>query len=260
MEEKIIAFDEKINLNEKDDNLEEVEPAFYILEKGKVYKEYKENENALKMFREVLEKTKSFNLKMDAVFEIMHLSVINKDMDTFKLYLDMCKKFLNEGGDWEKRNRMKVYEGIYCIFQRELKEAGKLFLEALMTFTTYELFDYKTFVFYTSVCNIISVDRNTLKNRIIDNSDVVACIKDIPDLEDFLTFYYSGQYAKFFETFIKIIDRLKTDFYMSKHLEYFVKEMRIKAYSQYLRKLFILYFMFYYRIYFYYTYKKYRII
>ena len=236
MEEKLKELEIKINTNKVDDNLEEVEPSTYVLEKGKVYKEYNMKDEALKQFQDVIENSKSFNLKMDGIFEILHLAVSYKDLELLKTYLDLCEKKLNEGGDWEKRNRMKVYQGIQHIFNRELKEAGKLFLDALMTFTTYELFDYKTFVFYTSICNIISVDRLTLKNKIIDNSDVVSCIKDIPHLENFLEYYYSGQYAKFFEVFIEIIERIKTDFYLSKHVQYFVKEMRIKAYSQYLRK------------------------
>lgn len=236
MEEKIRILEEKMKNNKVDDNLEEVEPSAFTLEKGLIFKDYKMKEEALKEFKDVIEQSKSFNLRMDAIFEIMHLGVLYKDVDLLKTYLDLCQKKLNEGGDWEKRNRMKVYDGIYAIFNRELKEAGKLFLDALMTFTTYELFDYKTFVFYTSICNIISVDRITLKNKIIDNSDVVSCIKDIPHLENFLEYFYSGQYAKFFEVLIEIIERLKTDFFMSKHVQYFVKEIRIKAYSQYLRK------------------------
>lgn len=240
MEEKLKELDNKITNIEKDENLEEVEPSTYILEKGKLYKSNGLSVLALKEFELVIEKSKSFNLLMEAVFEIMHLAIGNKDMVLLKKYLDICKKKLTDGGDWEKRNRMKVYEGLYCILNREFKEAGKLFIDALMTFTTYELFDYKTFVFYTSICNIISVDRNTLKTRIIDNSDVVACIKDIPHLEEFLEYYYTGQYALFLSVFLKIIQRLKTDFFISKHVGYFIKEMRVKAYSQYLRNFFII--------------------
>ena len=42
-----------------------------------------------------------------------------------------------------------------------------------MTFTSYELFDFKTFIFYTAIINIISVDGKDLKEKIIDNSDVL---------------------------------------------------------------------------------------
>lgn len=236
MEQKIKELDEKIENIKTDKNLEETEPALFILEKGKLYKEYKLNDTAILTFKEAIAISQSFNLKMDAVFEILLLSIQIKDLVLLKEYLELCKKYLNEGGDWEKRNKLRVYEGIYFMFIRDFKEAGKLFLDALMTFTSYELFEYKEFVFYTAMCNIVTVDRNTLKNRIIDNSDVVACINDIPYLETFLESYYSGKYATFFEVFFKLIGRIKTDFYIGSHYKFFVKELRIRAYSQYLRK------------------------
>ena len=237
MENKIKELDEKIQNLKSEENIEELEVSHFELEKGKVYKEYKKIVEAVDSFKKVIEKCSSFNLKMDAVFEIMLLALQEKDLILFKEYLDNCKKYLTDGGDWEKRNRMKVYEGLYDVLIRDFKEAGKLLLDALMTFTSYELMEYKDFVFYTSMCNIITVDRNTLKNRIIDNSDVVACIKDIPHLEEFLNSFYNGQYSKFLELFLKLIPKLKEDFFMGKHYKYFVKELRIKAFSQYLRKL-----------------------
>lgn len=237
MEDKIKELNEKISNLEKETNIEELEPSTYILEKGKIYKENKMKEEAISTFKEVIEKSRSFNLKIEAIFEIMHFAITLQDISLLKEYLDLCEKKLNEGGDWEKRNRMRVYQGIYHVMNRDFKESGKLFLDALMTFTTYELFDYKTFVFYTSICNIITVNRNTLKTRIIDNSDVVSCIKDIPYLEDFLELFYNQQYNKFFEILLNVVAILKKDFYFAKHVGYFFREIKVKAYSQYLRKL-----------------------
>ena len=171
---------------------------------------------AIAEFKETIEKTQSFNTKIDAIFEILHIGILNKDLDLLKEYLVKIKDLLKDGGDWEKRNRLKVYDGLNYILNRNFKEAGKLFLEALMTFTSYELFDYKTFVFYTAVTNIITVDRNTLKNRVIDNSDVVSCINEIPH------FFYEGNYNEFLKEFYAIVQRLKTDFFFSKHYNYFI--------------------------------------
>ena len=77
---------------------------------------------------------------------------------------------LEEGGDWDRRNRLKVYEGLYAMSvrwagslvivsfviiivllinfaiilasTRDFKLAAKLFLDAISTFTSYELMDY----------------------------------------------------------------------------------------------------------------------
>ena len=90
-------------------------------------------------------------------------------------------------------------------------------------------------MFYTAVINIISVDRKTLKEKIIDNSDVLSCINDIPHLQKFLNTFYDGEYAEFFKELYHIIQVLKRDFYLSKHYNYFINEMRIKVYSQFLQ-------------------------
>ena len=236
MEEQIKQLDLKIESAKSDDNIQETEIAELIFDKGVIYKIHKEKESALKEFKEVIATTRSFNLKVNAVFEILHVGIIYKDLTLLKDNIELCHSFLKDGGDWEKRNRLRIYEGLYCMLTKEFKETGKLFLDALMTFTTYELMDYKTFVFYTALCNIISVDRNTLKNKVIDNSDVVACINDIPYLQEFLDSFYEGRYNDFFQIFVKVCERTKNDEFMSKHNNHFVMEMRIKVYSQFLRK------------------------
>ena len=222
-------------MNEDVDNMEEIDKANYNFEIGKIYKERKMKNEAIEEFKETIEKTQSFNTKIDAIFEILHIGILNKDLELLKEYLVKMKDLLKDGGDWEKRNRLKVYDGLNYILNRNFKEAGKLFLEALMTFTSYELFDYKTFVFYTAITNIITVDRNTLKNRVIDNSDVVSCINEIPHLENFLNTFYEGNYNEFLKEFYAIVQRLKTDFFFSKHYNFFMNEMRIKVYSQFLQ-------------------------
>ena len=196
-------FKEKIsnlekNMEEDVDGIEELDKATYIFEIGKIYKEQKMMPQAIEKFKETISKTQSFNTKVEALFEICHIGLLEKDLDILKEYLQKIKDLLKEGGDWEKRNRLKVYEGLYLLFIRNFKDAGKNFLEALMTFTSYELFDFKTFVFYTAVINIISVDRKTLKEKIIDNSDVLSCINDIPHLEKFLNTFYPNSLRNFF--------------------------------------------------------------
>ena len=53
---------------------------------------------------------------------------------------------LEEGGDWDRRNRLKVYEGLYAMPVRDFKLSAKLFLNAISTFTSYELMDYVKWV------------------------------------------------------------------------------------------------------------------
>ena len=242
VEDKIKEIDEKIAKEEQ--NVEAFDITKFNFEKGKIYKDANMKDQALLQLKTVIEKTQSYNLKMDSVFEILHIGILSKDLSLIREYIEICRKFLTEGGDWEKKNKLKVYEGLYFIFCKKFKEAGKLFLEALMTFTNTELFDYKMFVFYTVIANIITIDRVTLKNRVIDNSDVVANVREIPHLQGFLDSFYNGHYKKFFQDFciflVKlavIIDIIKNDFFLSKHTKFFVNEMRVKVYSQFLSKI-----------------------
>ena len=226
----------KKKMEEDVEGIEEKDKASYLFEIGKIYKEKKMMDKAIEQFKETIEQTISFNTKIDAIFEILHIGLLEKNQDILKEYLEKCHELLkSDGGDWEKKNRLKVYEGLYFVLNKNFKDAGKNFLDALMTFTSYELFDFKTFVFYTAITNIITVDRKSLKERIIDNSDVLSCINDIPHLQKFLNCFYDGEYSEFFKELYYIIQVLKKDFYLSKHYNYFINEMRIKVYSQFLQ-------------------------
>ena len=226
----------KKKMEEDVDGIEEKDKASYIFEIGKIYKEKKMMDKALEQFKETIAQTISFNTKIDAIFETLHIGLLQKNQDILKEYLAKCTELLKEeGADWEKKNRLKIYEGLNFILNKNFKDAGKNFLEALMTFTSYELFDFKTFVFYTAITNIITVDRKTLKERIIDNSDVLSCINDIPHLQKFLNSFYDGEYGDFFVELYYIIQIIQNDFYLSKHYNYFINEMRIKVYSQFLQ-------------------------
>jgi 26S proteasome regulatory subunit N7 len=63
---------------------------------------------------------------------------------------------IEEGGDWDRRNRLKVYSGLYSVMLRDFKSAAKQFLDTVATFTSYELMNYDTFVVYTIFCTMLS--------------------------------------------------------------------------------------------------------
>ncbi len=73
---------------------------------------------------------------------------------------------IDEGGDWDRRNRLKVYNALYCMWTRNFKLAATLLLDGVATFTASELFPYSTFVFYVVVAAMVAVDRNTLRDKV----------------------------------------------------------------------------------------------
>lgn len=79
----------------------------------------------------------------------------------------MClHSLIEEGGDWDRRNRLKVYQGLYCVAIRDFKQAAELFLDTVSTFTSYELMDYKTFVTYTVYVCMIAQKRPDLREKV----------------------------------------------------------------------------------------------
>ena len=54
-------------------------------------------------------------------------------------------------------------------------------------------------------------------------------------MQSFLNTFYDGEYEKFFKELYFIIQVLKKDFYLSKHYNYYINEMRVKVYSQFLQ-------------------------
>ena len=73
---------------------------------------------------------------------------------------------IDEGGDWDRRNRLKVYQGVYCMSVRDFKSAANFFLDTVSTFTSYELMDYKQFVTYTVLMAMISIERTELRTKV----------------------------------------------------------------------------------------------
>lgn len=73
---------------------------------------------------------------------------------------------IEEGGDWERRNRLKVYEGVYLMTIRNFKGAAKLFLESISTFSAYELMSYTDFIRYAVIVSMISLDRPNLRKKV----------------------------------------------------------------------------------------------
>lgn len=95
----------------------------------------------------------------------------NSCSNLFSAHLPMrlrLNSLIEEGGDWDRRNRLKVYQGLYCVAIRDFKQAAELFLDTVSTFTSYELMDYKTFVTYTVYVCMIALKRPDLREKVGD--------------------------------------------------------------------------------------------
>ena len=58
-----------------------------------------------------------------------------EDWRGVKKLLTKAKLLCDAGGDWERKNKLKVYDAVFAAYTREFKLSADLFLEALATFT-----------------------------------------------------------------------------------------------------------------------------
>ncbi|KAK2183012.1 hypothetical protein NP493_328g05013 [Ridgeia piscesae] len=229
-EEKVKELDSAVEDAEK--NLGETEVRDFMLKKAEYFSRIGDKESALSQFRKTGEKTVTMGYKLDMIFHQIRLGLFYMDHDLIKRNLEKAQSLIDEGGDWDRRNRLKVYKGAYCMAVRDFKTAANLFLDTVATFTSYELMDYKTFVTYTVFCGMIALDRQDIREKIVKGSEILEVLHGLPDIKQFLFAFYNCQYADFFKMLAKVEAMMKYDMYLAPHYRFYVREMRIHAYSQ----------------------------
>jgi len=229
-ETKLKELDDKIEDAVK--NLGENEIREAHLAKAEFFASVGDKDRAIAAFQKTTEKTVALGQKLDIIFSLIRIGFFWNDSDLLDKNIEKGKNLVEEGGDWDRRNRLKVYEALNFLAKRDFEESAKLFLETLSTFTSYELFDYKTFIFYTVITSIVSLDRVSLKKKVIDAPEILSVILEVPHLSDFLNSLYNSDYRLFFVSLAAISDAMKRDRYLAPHVRYFCRELRVKAYAQ----------------------------
>lgn len=192
-----------------------------------------DRDGALSAYRVLADKTLSLNQQLDISFVRIRMGLFWGDHDLVRRSIEKAKFDMEAGaGDWDRKNRLKVYEGVHQMSIRDFDGAASNFLDTLSTFTYYELFDYTKYIYYTCLCSIMALDRVQLKERVIDSPEVLSAINDVPYLSDLLNALYRCEYDKFFVALAAITEGIKRDHWLSQHCKFFCREMRIRAYSQ----------------------------
>jgi len=193
-----------------------------------------DKKTAMEVYEAAYEKTVGAGKRIDLVFDLIRLAMATGDTKMVKDNIERARKLVEEGGDWERKNLLGVYEALYLITIRDWKEAVKLFLASVATFTAYELFPYETLIFYTVLLSAVCLDRPTLREKVIRSPDILTVIHEIPNLKEFLFSLYECKYADFFNALAKLVDQVKKDRSFSAHAPYFLREIRVVAYTQFL--------------------------
>lgn len=234
-ESKIKELNEKIQKLEEDDE-GELEQAQAWINLGEYYAQIGDKDNAEKTLGKSLSKAISTGAKIDVMLTIARLGFFYNDQLYVKEKLEAVNSMIEKGGDWERRNRYKTYYGIHCLAVRNFKEAAKLLVDSLATFTSIELTSYESIATYASVTGLFTLERTDLKSKVIDSPELLSLISTTVALQSISSLtisLYASDYASYFpyllETYANVLIPCK---YLNRHADFFVREMRRKVYAQ----------------------------
>lgn len=231
-EEELAKIEEKIT--DAKENLGDIEVRDGLMAKADFFNRIGDKEAALEAYKVAFGKTVGVGGRLDVILTCIRIGFFFDDSELTKQEIEKAKTELAKGGDWERRNKLKVYEGMYLMTIREWKQASTLFLNVMPTFTAIELVEFKDFVFYAVITSMVALDRATIRKDLIHQPEVLSVIKETPNLQDFLEAYFQSRYKDFMTKFVPIIDLVTNDRYLKSHLRLFNRHMRLNAYRQFL--------------------------
>jgi len=140
-----------------------------------------DKDRAIAAYEEVFEKTGVLGTKIDLVLAIIRMGLFYGDKLLVKKHVDRAKTLVESGGDWDRRNRLKAYQGLYLLTVRSYALAAPLLLDSLSTFTSYELCSYSSLVVYSVLAGSVSLKRVDFKSKVVDAPEIKAILGDGED-------------------------------------------------------------------------------
>lgn len=129
----------------------------------------------------MFEKTGILGTKIDLVLAIIRIGLFYGDRLLVKKHIERAKTLVDSGGDWDRRNRLKAYQGLYLLTVRSYNLAAPLLLDSLSTFTSYELCSYSNLVVYAVLAGSVSLKRVDFKSKVVDAPEIKAILGDGED-------------------------------------------------------------------------------
>lgn len=229
-EAELTKLDAAIANAEKNEGESELREAWQ--QKAEYLTKIGNKEESLKAIDRTLEKTVGVGNRMDCLFHRIRIGLFYSDHALISTNIEKAKVMLEEGGDWDRRNRLKVYRGFYAMSVRDFETCASLFLETISTFTSYELMTYVEFVTYTVYSAMIALDRRRLNDKVVSGSEILEVLHNEPHVKQYLFSLYDCQYEQFFVLLAKVEQFMKGDRYLNAHYAYYVREMKVKVFGQ----------------------------
>jgi len=222
----------EVTLKDAQENLGESEVRDALQAQAMFFTKIGDKEKAITQYRLTSEKTVGSGQKLDVVFTLIRIGLFWMDHDLIVRNIEKAKTMVEQGTDWDRRNRLKVYEALYYLSIRNFSQSASLLLDTLSTFTAVELMDYQSYILYTVLMSLVALNRVTLKEKVLDAPEVLAVIDNMPYLGSLMNSLYSCNYSLFFTSLANITDTLKKDRFLCCHAGFYCKEMKIIAYTQ----------------------------
>ncbi|KAK0382756.1 hypothetical protein NLU13_9852 [Sarocladium strictum] len=140
-----------------------------------------DKDKAIAAYEDVYEKTGILGTRIDLVLAIIRMGLFYGDKPLVKKHVERAKTLVESGGDWDRRNRLKAYEGLHLLTVRAHNLAAPLLLDSLSTFTSYELCSYSNLVVYSVLAGSVSLKRVDFKSKVVDAPEIKAILGDGED-------------------------------------------------------------------------------
>lgn len=165
IEEQLKILDEAITFAEENHGDTEVRDA--IMKKADFYHQKNMIVEAKKTYLEAYEKSVGVSNRLEIYNILLLIFFGENNLEDLKKYIDKCKVLLEEGGDWERKNKLKVYEGLYCLIIRDFKTAAVLLIDSLSTFSSPELISFEKLTFYSVISGLMTLTRHEIKEKVL---------------------------------------------------------------------------------------------
>lgn len=192
-------------------------------------------DQAFDAYRKVLELPKLSTGKiLDVLMEISRVASFYGDQKKNVEILDKISKLVEDTGDWDRRNRLMIYNAFSKLHSRDLKSASSLFLDGMATFSCVEMCPYEDFLAYTILCNTLYLTRTELKAKIINRSEIHTISQDIPQISKLVYSLYECNYKDFLIAMIDLEPFLIADRFLQRHAGFILRELHVLGYRQFL--------------------------
>ena len=143
-------------------------------------------------------------------------------------------RLAHDGGDWDRRNRLKVYSALSKLLARDVKDAAELLVDCIATFSCNELCSYSDFLVYTILSNILHLPRPDLKSKMIDGPEILTVEKEIPEVIKLINALYECDYKAYLLAMVDVHSVLVADRFLQPHAGFLMRELHVLGYKQFL--------------------------